>query len=350
MKEKMKAAFFYGDKRDLRLQETDIPEPGNSDILIKVRICGICGSDSRYYFYGNEPRYKKPVILGHEVVGNIYKMGKSVRGYSIGERVAVAPIFGCGKCDRCLSGFENLCEEVVVFGTNYNGGFAEYMLIPGKGIERGVLVKLEDSVLDAAATMLEPFSCALHGLRKIGIQPGDTVLIFGSGPLGLAFLLLSKRLGAGKVAIIARTNDKLKRAKKFGADNTFSTSEEDWMGKVREYFGDSGINVAITAASTLPVLKYSIKLVKRGGNVLLFSCLPAGSKINLDPNYIHYNEISICGTIDSTIDDYKRMALIAPYLGLERFETHKFSLDEIEKGFEATREKDRLRINIDVME
>ncbi len=283
-------------------------------------------------------------------MGNIYKMGKNVRGYSVGDRVAVAPIYGCGKCGHCISGHENLCNDVVVFGTNFNGGFAEYMLIPEKGIERGVLVKIDSSVPDEAATMLEPFSCALHGLRKIGIESGDSILVFGSGPLGLAFLLLSKRLGAGKVAVIARVREKLERAEEFGADITFITEKKDWMEEVRKYFGDSGINITITAASTLPVLEYSIELVKRRGKVLIFSGLPTGTKLILDPNYLHYNEITICGTIDSTIDDYKRTALIAPYLGLERFATHIFSLNKIKDGFETTKDKDRLRVNINIME
>ncbi len=349
MNKKMKAALFYGDKEDLRLEEVDIPEPGNGDIVIKVRVCGICGSDTRYYFHGNEPRYNRPVILGHEVVGNIYKMGKNVKEFSLGERVAVAPIYGCGKCDLCLSGHENLCRDVVVFGTNFAGGFAQYMLIPEKGIERGVLVKLDDRISDKAATMLEPFSCALHGLRKISINPGDTMIIFGSGPLGLAYLLLSKKLGAGKVAVVARAQDKLKRALEFGADITFSTEQVGWMDKVRDYFGGTGINIAVTAASTLPVLEYSINLVKRGSKVLIFSGLPTGAKLTIDPNYLHYNEITLYGSIDSTIDDYTRTALMAPYLGLDRFATHSFPLDRVKEGFEATKEKDRLRVNLDII-
>jgi len=349
MKSKMKAALFYGDSQDLRLEEVDIPEPGDGDIVIKVRVCGICGSDTRYYFHGNEPRYKKPVILGHEVVGKIHKMGKDVEGFSQGERVAVAPIYGCGKCDLCLSGYENLCRDVVVFGTNFNAGFAEYMLIPQKGIERGVLVKLDDRISDKAATMLEPFSCALHGLRKIVINPGDAMIIFGSGPLGLAYLQLAKKLGVGKVAVVARAKDKLKRALEFGADIVFSTEEEGWMDKARDYFEGNGIDIAVTAASTVEVLEYSIDLVKRGGKVLIFSGLPTGTKLTIDPNYLHYNEITLYGSIDSTVDDYTRTALMAPYLGLDRFATHSFSLDKVKEGFEATKEKDRLRINLDII-
>ena len=349
MKNKMKAALFYGDSQDLRLEEVDIPEPGNGDIVIKVRVCGICGSDTRYYFHGNEPRYKKPVILGHEVVGEVYKIGDNVEGYSVGQRVAVAPIYGCGKCYLCLSGYENLCRDVVVFGTNFNAGFAEYMLIPQKGIERGVLVKLDDSISDSAATMLEPFSCALHGLRKIGINPGDTMIIFGSGPLGLAYLLLAKKLGAGKVAVVARAKDKLKRALEFGADITFSTNGGNWTESVRKYFGDRGIDIAVTAASTIEVLEYSIELIKRNGKVLIFSGLPTGSKLTINPNYLHYNEITLYGSIDSTIDDYTRTTLMAPYLGLDRFATHSFSLDKVKEGFEATKEKDRLRVTLDII-
>jgi L-iditol 2-dehydrogenase len=345
----MKAALFYGDSEDLRLEEVSIPQPGDGDVLIKVKICGICGSDTRLYFNGNEPRYSRPIILGHEVVGMVFEKGKDVTGFSLGDRVAVAPIYGCGRCDLCLSGYENLCKDVVVFGTNFPGGFAEYMLIPEKGIERGALVKLDERISDKAATMIEPFSCALHGLRKININPGDNIIVFGSGPLGLAFLLLSKRLGAGKVAVIAKTNGKLKRAEDFGADVTFSTESEGWDNQVRNYFGERGVDIAVTAASTLPVLDYSIKLIKRNGKILIFSGLPTGSKLTIDPNYIHYNEITLYGSIDATVDDYMRTALMAPYLDLDRFSSHNYPLEKIKEGFEATKEKDRSRINLDIM-
>ena len=142
MKDQMKAALFYGAKEDMRIESAAIPDIDDGDILLKVRACGICGSDARSYFNGIEERYKIPVIFGHELTAEVHKIGSKVEGYKTGERVVVAPIYGCGQCEFCVSGKENLCENVVVFGCTFDGGFAEYMRIPQKGVSRGVLVPL----------------------------------------------------------------------------------------------------------------------------------------------------------------------------------------------------------------
>jgi len=137
--EKMKAAFFYG-KEDIQVHEVNIPKIKEDEILIKIRVCGICGSDVRSYYKGVEGRYKIPVILGHEVSGEVFKTGGEIDGFAIGDRVVVAPIYGCGKCSFCVSGQENLCKDVMVFGCNLDGAFAEYMKIPAQAIQRGALV------------------------------------------------------------------------------------------------------------------------------------------------------------------------------------------------------------------
>lgn len=348
MKKKMKAALFYGDKEDLRIEEIDVPELGDGDILVKVRTCGICGSDARYYLNGNEVRYKKPVILGHEVIADIDSIGKDVKNFKPGDRVAVAPIYGCGKCGLCTSGNENLCQDVVVFGCTYDGGFVENMFIPEKGVERGVLVKIDDSISNKAGTMIEPFSCVLHGLRRIQIQPGDTVAIFGAGPIGLAHLVTSKKIGAGIVAIIDINEKRLKEAKEYGADIIINGGNDGWKEETMEYFGGEGVDHVVTAAPSLAAVENSLKIIKSSGKILLFGGLPHGSILTLDPNFIHYNEITITGSIDSTIDDFKRTAAMAPYLDLERFITHSFSLEKLSEGMEVMKRKEGLKVIVDI--
>jgi L-iditol 2-dehydrogenase len=349
MKEKMKAALFYGSKEDMRVEAVDVPHVDEGDILIRVSACGICGSDARSYFNGIEERYKLPIILGHELTAVIERIGGSVEGFSPGDRVVVAPIYGCGKCEFCISGRENLCEKVVVFGCTYDGGYAEYMLIPSGGVQRGVLVKIGDGVSDLGGTMIEPFSCCLHGLRRVRIQPGDSVLVFGAGPIGIAHMMLAKKLGAGRVAILDLVESRLKEALGFGADITINLNDKNWEKEVRDFTGKNGADVVITAAPSVVAITDGLRVIKNDGRVLIFGGLPHGSVLSFDPNIIHYREVTITGSIDATIDDFKRAAEMAPSLKLERFITHTFALDEVKKGMEVMRKKEGLKVVLEMM-
>lgn len=344
MERKIKAALFYGGKKDIRLEEIPLPVLGDGDVLLKVRACGICGSDVRSYLNGVEERYKIPVVLGHEVVGEIAAVGTRVKGLDIGNRVVVAPIYGCGNCEFCLSGCENLCDQVVVFGCNLDGGYAEYMRIPQEGVRRGVLVKLPPAVSDEAGTLIEVFSCCLHGQRRIGIKPGDTVLIFGAGPIGLAHLVVSKTLGASKVGVLDFVSSRLEEARRFGADLVVNILENSWIEQVRQEIDNRGVSVAITAAPSVASIESALKVVRKGGTVLVFGGLPSGSILSLDPNLIHYGEVTITGSIDATMDDFVRAVKLAPSFGLDRFVTHRFSLEEICEAMETASEKKGLKV------
>ena len=347
MNDKMEAALFYG-KEDIRLESIDLPQVGDGDVLLKIGACGICGSDARSYFKGIEERYKIPVIFGHEMVGEVSKVGAKVRDYSVGDRVVVAPIFGCGLCEFCASGKENICENVVVFGCTYDGAFAEYMLIPEKGVERGVLVRVSEEVTDTEGTMIEAFACCLHGLRRLSIGAGDSVAILGSGPIGLAHLTLAKRLGAGKVAVLDIEDNRLTAAESFGADITINVSKEGWQDEVRGYLGANGVDIVVTAAPSVASIASGLEIIKNGGQMLIFGGLPHGSVLSMDPNIIHYNEISITGSIDATIDDFRRVASMGPSLGLGRFITHCFALEKVKEGMEVMGRKEGLKVVLDM--
>ncbi len=350
MSDKMKAALFYGNKEDMRIETVSIPEVGDGGVLIKVRGSGICGSDARSYFNGVEERYKIPVIFGHELTAEIHKVGKKVKSYAPGERVVVAPIYGCGQCEFCVSGKENLCENVVVFGCTFDGGYAEYMVIPEKGVERGALVKIGEDVSDAAGTMIEPISCCFHGLRQLRIQPGDSVVVFGAGPIGLSHMTLAKMIGAGKVGVIDMVESRLKEATAFGADITINGGVGTWEDEVFDFCGSHGADVVVTAAPSVAAVESGIKIVKSGGKLLIFGGLPHGSVWNMDPNIVHYREVTIYGSIDATIDDFRRAAAIAPKLDLERFVTHTLPLDRAKEGMEIMRRKEGLKVIFDVAE
>jgi L-iditol 2-dehydrogenase len=345
---KMKAALFYGKPEDMRIEPVDIPDVGPGDILLRIRTSGICGSDARSYFKGIEERYKIPIIFGHEFTAVISDVGADVSGYSPGERVVVAPIYGCGKCEFCISGKEHLCDDVLVFGCTFDGANAEYMKIPASGVERGVLIKIDDGVSDLAGTMIEPLSCCLHGQRQLGIQPGDTVAIFGSGPIGLSHLLLAKKLGAGTVGVLDMVESRLTEAQLFGADVTINVEDEDWEDQVRDRLSAAGVDMVVTAAPSVAAIESGYRIVKKGGKLLIFGGLPHGSTWSMDPNTVHYKEITVYGSIDATIDDFKRAASMAHSLDLDRFITHRLPLDDVRGGMEIMKKREGLKVVLEM--
>jgi len=341
----MKAALFYGGKRDIRIENIDIPPLSKGDVLIKVKACGICGSDARSYFNGVKKRYKIPVILGHEVIGEVVEAGKET-DLTIGERVVVAPIYGCGHCDFCISHQENLCDSVVVFGCNFDGAFAEYMKIPRAGVARGVIARVPQDISDEEATLIEPFSCCLHGIKKINLKPGDTVMVTGAGPIGLAHITLLKMLGAGQVIANDIINERLSRAKNFGADITINSAREDLIQEVKDLTAGKGVDSLIVAAPSPQAVEIGVNLVRKGGTLLIFGGCPSGSLINLDPNLIHYSEIKITGSIDATMEDFREVINIIHFVDLSPFVTHSFPLDGIKDAMEVMGKKEGLKVII----
>ncbi len=340
--EKMKAAFFYG-KEDIQVHEVNIPKIKEDEILIKIRVCGICGSDVRSYYKGVEGRYKIPVILGHEVSGEVFKTGGEIDGFAIGDRVVVAPIYGCGKCSFCVSGQENLCKDVMVFGCNLDGAFAEYMKIPARAIQRGALVKIADELSDEEAALIEPFSCCLHGVLRANVRPGDTVLIIGAGPIGLAHMKLLRLLGASYIIASDVIDSRLEVAIKFGADVTVKSKEGNLPLKVKKLTKGKGTDSVIVAAPSKEAVEVGLKTVRRGGSVVIFGGCPANSLIQIDPNSIHYSEITVTGSIDSTIDDFRRTVQLISRVNLEPFITHRFPLEEVHQAMQVMKDKKGLK-------
>ncbi len=226
MAEKMKAQVFYEGEK-MGLEEIPVPEMTDVDVLVRVKNCGICGSDISYY-YGLSPvgtaTGKGPLVLGHEFTGEVVEVGavaKSLNLFKPGDRVVVNPVQHCNACYACAAGKTNLCANLYVPGVTANGGFAEYCVSRYTG-----LFKLPDTVSYAAGAFTEPLACAVYGLKKLEIEPGQFVAIFGPGPMGLMMVQLAKSIGAGKIALIGTRDYRLETGKKWGADYVFNTADE----------------------------------------------------------------------------------------------------------------------------
>jgi len=221
MTEKMKAQVFF-EAEKMELAEIPIPALSDADVLVKVRNCGICGSDVSYFF-GLSPTDKMPIVLGHEFTGEVVEVGaipKSMGLFKPGDRVVVNPVQNCNACYACASGHTNLCANLYVPGVNADGAFAEYAVSRYTG-----LFKLPDTVTYAAGAFMEPLACAVYGMKKLAIEPGQFVAIFGPGPIGIMMVQIAKAVGAGKVALIGTRDYRLNEGRKWGADYLFNTAD-----------------------------------------------------------------------------------------------------------------------------
>lgn len=221
MTEKMKAQVFF-EAEKMELEEISIPALSDADVLVRVKNCGICGSDVSYYF-GLSPTDKMPIVLGHEFTGEVVEVGaipKSMGLFTPGDRVVVNPVQNCNACYACASGHTNLCANLYVPGVNADGAFAEYAVSRYTG-----LFKLPDTVTYAAGAFMEPLACAVYGMKKLAVEPGQFVAIFGPGPIGIMMVQIAKAVGAGKVALIGTRDYRLNEGRKWGADYLFNTAD-----------------------------------------------------------------------------------------------------------------------------
>jgi L-iditol 2-dehydrogenase len=221
MAENMKAQVFL-EAEKMEFREVPVPTVGDADVLVRVKNCGICGSDISYYF-GLSPTGKMPIILGHEFTGEVVKVGAipgSMGLFKPGDRVVVNPVQHCNACYACAGGHTNLCANLYVPGVNADGAMAEYAISRYTG-----LFKLPDDVSYAAGAFIEPLACAVYGMKKLAIEPGQFVAISGPGPIGIMMVQMAKAVGAGKVAMIGTRDYRLEESKRWGADYIFNTAD-----------------------------------------------------------------------------------------------------------------------------
>jgi L-iditol 2-dehydrogenase len=336
----MKAAFLYG-KEDIRIEETELPGIENYDILIRILSCGICGSDNRMFFNGPSARYINPVILGHEICGEVVRIGQEVEDYEPGDIVTIAPIIPCMRCNACSHGQDNICDIAKVIGCTVHGAFAEYMYIPTRMVQVGGVVKVPPGIDPREAALTELVGCCLHGLHQVGIQAGEKVMVIGGGPIGMTFIQLAKLMGAHVISseLLPRRRE---LSKELGADEVVDPTVIDLKSEYRE-----SIDRVIVATASLPATSEAIDLTRTGGSLLLFSGYLRGSTIEMPLNDIHYRELHIHGSIDCTIKDFQNAASLLPKLQMGKLISSCFPLDKAKEAFYATRDPNTVKILIE---
>ena len=280
----MKAAII-DTPGDIRVGTVEDPTPGRGEIVVKVGACGICGTDL-HIADGEFPPTPYPIVPGHEFAGEVVALGPDVLCLTEGHRVAVDPSLYCGYCRFCRMGKGNLCENWNAIGDTVSGGFAEYVAVPAANA-----YPVPETVSYRQAALIEPLSCAVHGMHVLSPKMGDTFLIVGAGTMGLMLLQLALSGNASKVAVADLSEERLARARRLGATSTTT----DVTGLRNEE--DLGFDCVIDATGVPQVIESAFDMVKRGGKLLVFGVAPAEASVSLSPFRIYNDEITVVGSM-----------------------------------------------------
>jgi L-iditol 2-dehydrogenase len=323
----MRVAMYYRND-DVRLEQMPKPKIGPEEILVKVISSGICGSDVMEWY-----RIKRaPLVLGHEIAGDIASLGAKVKKYKAGQRVFVSHHVPCLECRYCRSGHESTCDTLRA--TNFfPGGFAEFVRVPEVNVDRGVYVLPREITYDDGA-FIEPLACVVRGFRLGGFEPGDSVLVLGSGIAGLLNIKLAKALGAERIVATDVSKYRMDAAKRMGADAVLD-GKADVPRMLRDVNGGRGADFVVVSTGAPIAFEQAFRSVDRGGTVLIFAPPSPGTAVSVPFHELWKDEVKITSTyagsprdIMEAIEYMKSRSLV-----VRDMITHKIPLADTGKGF-----------------
>lgn len=328
----MKAAMVTG-KEEVTIRQVDEPIPGDDEVLIKVRTAGVCGSDL-HLFHGTHAFRKPPAVLGHEVAGDIVKLGKNVKGYKIGDRVTVEPHLGCGVCEFCKQGLVNLCTAKKAPGTpGWIGTFVEYFNAPAK-----TLYKLDDAISYDIGTLVEPLAVAVHALARANAPAKDCIVILGVGTIGLLTQVVAREMGYKTIVTTDTAPFNREMSLKQGATAALDPLAEDVVAKVKELTGGRGADLAIVAAGAPGILDQASACVRKRGEIGLVAMIT--EKIPFYCYSVVFNEQTLYGAMTYETRDFEAAAdMVNGGLDLSDFITQKLSLDRSQEALDLLSRK-----------
>lgn len=342
----LKAAVYHNHK-DIRIEELEEPEIGSDEVLIRVKTCGICGSDV-HLLEGKWAVEDERVIMGHEFSGIVEKKGENVGDLKKGGRVVVDPNIICGSCYYCRLDTRNYyCSnrKVIGWGGWLNGGFSELVKAP-----RNVVYELPDTVSFEQAAMVEPIACALRGVDNTRIKSGDRVVILGAGSMGLLLLQLVLMAGASSVLVTDIQGIRLKRATELGADRTINSGNEDVERAVQDATDGIGADVVFEAAGTAKTASQTVKLIRRGGKVCLFGVVPQEEFIRIKPFELYYKEATLVSSFCNPFTFQRAIELLRnKKINVTGLITHRYPLADIKSAFKTMLEDStRCKVMIEI--
>lgn len=300
-------------------------------------------------YYQGQRDLQLPRILGHEVVGTIAGLGKDIYQFNLGDRVQIAPGLPCGCCRYCLTGTHQMCDHIRTIGFHYDGGFAEYVLIPPEGVTHGVLNKIPNDLTFNEATLAEPLACSINMQKSLQIKIGDAVVIFGLGPLGIINTKLARAMGARLIIGVEINISRFKQAEAWGIDYPINSLKTDPVSEILRITRGNGVDVVIPCCSSHEVISQGLAVLSKKGRFGLFSGLSHPHLALIDVNTIHYKELVICGAYGCSAKDNRDAIelLSSGVIKVNDMITRVVGLEEIVLGIEAIKKMEEIKIIIE---
>ncbi len=338
----MRVAMYYNN-RDVRLEEMAVPKIASGELLVRIRASGICGSDLMEWY-----RIKKaPLVLGHEIAGEVVDAGKGVEHFRSGDRVFACHHVPCGKCRYCLAGHASVCDTLRT--THFDpGGFAEFVRVPEINVDLGTF-RLPDEITFDEGSFIEPLACVVRAQRFARLTGGQTVLVIGSGISGLLQIQLARARGATRIVASDISEFRLKAAIEFGADATIHGTE-DVPARLRDLNDGRLADVVIVCTGAMPAMHQAVKSVDRGGTLLFFAPTAAGVDVPIPLFDFWRDEITVVTSYAGSGQDLvESIELIrSRQVRVAEMITHRLPLAEAGLGFQLTAGgQDSIKVIID---
>lgn len=316
----MRAAILEGVKQ-MAVRERKRPEPKPDEVVIRVKSCGICGTDQHiYHGHPGSAEVTPPIVLGHELSGVVVDAGKQVTHLKPGDRVSVDPNIYCGHCRYCRSDRAHLCQNLEAVGVTRDGGMAEYCAVPAQNC-----YVLPDELSFDEGALVEPLGCVWHGLSRLTLSPSYRVLIIGGGFIGQLFLQLVHHAQVASVAVVEPVAEKHALLKRLGAHHVFRPSDRADMEAWKD-----GADVVIECVGKKETMEWAVSAAAKGGQVLLFGVAAPDTLISLSPYAVFSKELTIKGSFINPYTHDEAIALIRQKaIEVEPLISHRFALEEL---------------------
>lgn len=345
----MKVARFYA-PGDVRLEDAPEPEVGAGEVKIRVRNCSTCGTDLKIFRNGH-PNIDPPRVIGHEIAGEVVDVGAGVVGWAAGDRVQVIAAVPCGECRQCKRDRMSICENQTSVGYQYEGGFAEYLIVPREVLTVDGLNRIPDGVGFDEASVAEPLACVINGQRLAGVGAGDVVVVVGAGPIGCLHVRLAKAHGASRVILADLSLERLKlSADRVAPDDVIDVSAQDLVEEVLRLTDGQGADVVITAVAAGSVQEQALKMTARGGRISFFGGLPKDKPIiACDSNLVHYRELTIVGANGSSPEDNREaLRMIASgTVPVADLITHRLPMERVLEAFDIVASGTAIKVTVE---
>jgi L-iditol 2-dehydrogenase len=328
----MKAAVLRG-KEDLRIEQVPQPKAGPGELVVRVDAALTCGTDLKVFRRGYHAKMlTKDRLFGHEAAGTVAEVGDGVTEFHVGERVLPLNSAPCDACFYCREGQQNLCDDLLFS----NGAYAEYLRVPERIVRKNTL-RIPENMRAEHAALTEPLACVVHGLEESNAKAGQTAIVLGAGPIGLMFIHAAAIEGLHVIAVVKRT-DQVPTARLFGAEQVVRIAEvEDPVAAARALTpGGRGADLVFEAVATPEAWQWAVQMVRKGGVVNWFGGPPAGAKVKLDTNLIHYSNLTLKASFHHTPATVRHaLAMIGSgRFNADAFLTGMAALDDVPSVFQ----------------